>query len=62
MESLRMDVRDAIEECLIEKHGIRVNWAELTCDISDVIFNVLGISDEEQDIVNPRVSIKITEK
>ena len=63
-ETLRLNVRDAIQE-YIEKNLTFCDAVDTTCDITDIVFDTLGISEAEQDkigakiVVNPRVVIRV---
>jgi len=50
METLRLTVRDAIQEYF--EGGLRClgDPVEVTCDIADKVFEALGISPKQQDI------------
>jgi len=51
METLRLKVRDAIQEYLQRPENITItDVVDATCDIADIVFDALGISEEEQDI------------
>lgn len=49
-ETLRLTVRDAIQEYF--EGGLRCfgDPVEVTCDIADIVFEALGISPQQQDI------------
>ena len=58
MESLRMIVRDAIQEYLEKANNITVNDpVDVTCDIADVVFDALGIFEKQQDIEGAKVAV-----
>ena len=60
MESLRLIVRDAIQEYLEESNNITVHDpVDVSCDIADVVFEALGITEKEQDIEGAKVTVII---
>jgi hypothetical protein len=58
LNSLRDDVKDAIQAVLTKQQeaGIIV-WDDLKYDIADSIFDAIGITELEQDIINYEVSV-----
>ena len=62
METLRLKVRDALQEMLFKNypmldHLSKDDIIDLTCDIADKVFEALGISEEQQDIENAKVKV-----
>jgi len=62
METLRLKVRDALQEMLYKQYPMLNHLSgddivELTCDISDKVFEALGISEEQQDIEGGKIKI-----
>jgi hypothetical protein len=57
METLRLTVRDAIQQ-YVETHLKDCDDpVDTACDIADVVFESLGISEKEQDIEGAKVKI-----
>ena len=62
METLRLTVRDAIQEYL--QSGLKCfgDPVDVTCDIADVVFDALGISSKQQDIEGATVKVFLRKK
>ena len=48
METLRLTVRDAIQEYVKDK--VDGDPVDVTCNIADIVFEALGVSPKDQDI------------
>ncbi len=48
MNNLRDDVKDVIQNCLDQVVGVYIH-DDLTYNIADAVFEVLGITEEQQD-------------
>jgi len=58
METLRLKVRDAVQEYLQRPENITItDVVDASCDIADIIFEVLGILEEDQDIEGAQVKV-----
>ena len=58
METLRLKVRDAIQSYLEHPGKVTVDdVVDVTCDLADVVFEALGISEDEQDIEGAEVVV-----
>lgn len=58
METLRLKVRDAIQSYFKHPGEVAVNdVVDVTCDLADVVFEALGISEDEQDIEGAEVVV-----
>lgn len=58
METLRLKVRDAIQSYFERPEKVTVDdVADVTCDLADLVFEALGISEAEQDIEGAEVAV-----
>ncbi len=58
METLRLKVRDAIQSYFErQEKGTVDDVADVTCDLADLVFEALGISEAEQDIEGAEVVV-----
>jgi len=58
METLRLKVRDAIQSYFERPEKVTVDdVADVTCDLADLVFEALGISEAEQDIEGAEVVV-----
>jgi hypothetical protein len=62
METLRLTIRDAIQEYVESNITCDEDPVEVACDIADVVFDALGISPKQQDIEGTTVKVIVQKR